>query len=81
MLNSISTIGFVRYIETVRSWEGPLWEVSLYIYSKFVFLKLIKIFFPKPLRLTNFFTILYQIFKIDIFCKSLKLLDNLMLMQ
>ena len=30
MLNSIRAIGFVRYIETVRSWEGPLWEVPLY---------------------------------------------------
>ena len=32
MLNSIRAIGFVRYIETVRSSEGPLWEVSPYIY-------------------------------------------------
>ena len=23
-------IGFVRYIEAGRSWEGPLWEVLLY---------------------------------------------------
>ena len=30
MLNSIRAIGFVHYIETVRSSEGPLWEVPLY---------------------------------------------------
>ena len=32
MLNSICSTRFVRYIETVRSWEGPLWEVLLYIF-------------------------------------------------
>ena len=30
MPNSIGATGFVRYIEAVRSWEGPLWEVLLY---------------------------------------------------
>ena len=32
--NSIGTIGFVRYIEAVRSWEGLLWEVLLYLYGR-----------------------------------------------
>ena len=29
---SIRAIASVRYREVVRSWEGPLWEVPLYIY-------------------------------------------------
>ena len=33
MLDSIRAIDIVRYIVGVRSWEGPLWEVPLYIHS------------------------------------------------
>ena len=36
MPNSIGATGFVRYIEAVRSWEGPLWEVLLYYYTVIV---------------------------------------------
>ena len=31
MLDSIGAIAIVRYIVGVRSWEGPLWEVPLYL--------------------------------------------------
>ena len=31
MVNSIRAIAVVRYIVGGRSWEGPLWEVPLYM--------------------------------------------------
>ena len=33
MPNSIGATRFVRYIEAVRFWEGPLWEVLLSVNS------------------------------------------------
>ena len=38
MLDSIGAIAIVRYIVGVRSWEGPLWEVPLYIITQSSFI-------------------------------------------
>ena len=51
MLDSIRAIDIVRYIIVgVRSWEGPLWEVPLYLYVYRSYLSHLKAKYIKDMK-------------------------------